>query len=104
MMPGFIQIDSQCFYGQAWPQIKHRAREAHQRHSADESAGDYPVVAKSNWDDVKACIKSSEPAPPLVIYWGHKDAAGTGKTVLAITRSTDPNPDEYWIAADLIVE
>ena len=104
MMPGFIQIDRQRFYGQAWPQIKHRAREAHQRHSADESAGDYPVVAKSNWDDVKACVKSGEPTPPLVIYWGHKDDDGTGKKVLAITRSAEHNADEYWIASDLIAE
>lgn len=103
MMQGFTPVDSERFYRDAWPQIKKLAREAHLLRCSAESQGDYPVVAQSNWNDVKACVNAGQPVPPLLIYWGFKDDAGTSKIVLAITRSTQGNPDEYWVAPDLIV-
>lgn len=102
MMFGFEQVDSKRFYRDAWPKIKHLAREAHLRLSNEKTPDDYPVVAKSNWEEVKTCTKTGAPTPPLLIYWGYKDEAGTEKTVLAITRSTQGNPDEYWIAPNLL--
>lgn len=102
MMPGFTPLNRERFYRDAWPQIKQLARDAHLRRSSGETPSDYPVVAQSNWNDVKACVKAGESVPPLVIYWGFKDEAGTGKTVLAITQSTQGNPDEYWVAPELI--
>jgi hypothetical protein len=102
MMPGFTQIDSQRFYREAWPKIKQRARDAHQQRETAKPAEDYPIVAQSNWDEVKAYGKYGAEVPPLMIYWGYKNDTGTSKIILAISRAAPNTPDQHWISPDLI--
>ena len=85
MMPGFVAIDCHRFYTEAWPLIEQR--------------GD---ALASNRAEIKTCLKEQRPAPPLLIYWGYKDANTGEKIVLAVSRSSGTGTDEHWIDPALI--
>ncbi|WP_454737176.1 hypothetical protein [Cupriavidus necator] len=76
MIPGFIEIDRQRFYGEVWPRIRSRLE-----------------ALESNWE---AARKGER---PILIKWGYKDAAGE-KIVVAITRADD-DWEQHWISPDL---
>lgn len=83
MIPGFIEINRQRFYGEIWPRIRA-----------------YTDSMKSNWDEVHACKKAKLPAPELYIYWGYKNQKTEEKIIVAVTTATTDN-ERHWIAPHL---
>lgn len=100
MMPGFIKVDSDRFYAGIWDDIKKTCMTAHMQRDGAKSKDDYPVVAQSNWKEVRECKKAGILAPTLLIYWGYTET-DKGKTVLAVTRNDGANGDEHWVAPQL---
>jgi hypothetical protein len=84
MLPGFIRIDQQRFYGNVWPQINKRVE-----------------AIESNWKETHECLKANLPPPDLLIYWGYKDKETGQKVVLAISCAKPDTDDEHWIAPEI---
>lgn len=84
MMPGFVEVDRQRFYGDIWPRIENRVKSI-----------------QSNWKAVHKALKAKLPAEPLLIYWGYKDAITEQKVVLAISQAKHSDHEQHWIAPEL---
>jgi hypothetical protein len=97
MIPGFIKVDIEYFYRNAWQRVNNACREAYQAQDDE----DFRVVVDSNWKAVKKCMKAGIPAPDLFIYWGFKNSETGEKTILAVSRASADHSDEHWVSPAL---
>ena len=77
MILGFVEVDSDTFYGDIWPQIK-----------------DDVETLESIRDGAKKDIR------PVIIKWGYKEHIKE-KIILAISR-LDGTEEKHWVIPTLI--